>query len=729
MAYPGLNTSAPNLVKVYEAMGDLANETLSSRQGLVGIDSVGRKVTVDNRPKGLLSGMLSYWGGASEPEYSSEQDRLSKKVKIWVAHLKAFPSISERTIEKLNDLEKQVASGITDEAFEQTVREFKETSEARILRGLKYLSEDVKKLGTTFDSGIQQTLDAFTSSLSSAYTQFISENNLPDESSSKKMFYTRHEGLIREFIFNKFQPGKKSILKELLLEAVGRYSSAETEKFFKDKMELFHAIANCPGLEQGVRSEYESRLSLMKPGGVGVEEGLQSIRQEIRGLSQQAHRPEAASFAVTPGYSNNDFKRDETFYLRLKTSTLALTEENLRQQFQTLVDVTEYIDKHNPRNLPSKNIPIEAAFTKFYEWAISRERSYSRELVDQINSHINKWQQKIGKSGIQQLPYPDQPVQTASPKVALAKKVMPSHKPSLQAEQQLSQQVYGRAQVVTIDPSNLPQPTSRFLQKREHKVVGANPSMYSPHYPLPANNQWPPAATADTYTAMGRQNDYQGQQQAQYNQPYAGNQYGARGYPVSPVPNNYPAVDIQPHGFYWEDNPVIPVRRNSDPTSDISLTKQSSLELHATGIDVSTAPAFDLSKIQQARSGQQPTLELDQFLICHKCNIRFREGQLPEYRHHIDACQQEPQQQQTQFEAQPQQTQFDEDTRHTGSYASENINKEIAVTADRVRSGRANQMDSQYLPFDPYLTCHKCKLQFKEGQLPEYRHHIDECRM
>ena len=30
-------------------------------------------------------------------------------------------------------------------------------------------------------------------------------------------------------------------------------------------------------------------------------------------------------------------------------------------------------------------------------------------------------------------------------------------------------------------------------------------------------------------------------------------------------------------------------------------------------------------------------------------------------------------------------------------------------------------------PFDPYLTCPKCKLQFREGQLPEYRHHIHNC--
>ena len=41
-------------------------------------------------------------------------------------------------------------------------------------------------------------------------------------------------------------------------------------------------------------------------------------------------------------------------------------------------------------------------------------------------------------------------------------------------------------------------------------------------------------------------------------------------------------------------------------------------------------------------------------------------------------------------------------------------------------SRRPQRFDSN-LQLDPYLICPKCKLQFREGQLPEYRHHIDNC--
>jgi len=43
-----------------------------------------------------------------------------------------------------------------------------------------------------------------------------------------------------------------------------------------------------------------------------------------------------------------------------------------------------------------------------------------------------------------------------------------------------------------------------------------------------------------------------------------------------------------------------------------------------------------------------------------------------------------------------------------------------------------NQQDLEFtfqLPLDPYLICPNCKKQFREGQLPEYRHHIDSCRL
>ena len=59
---------------------------------------------------------------------------------------------------------------------------------------------------------------------------------------------------------------------------------------------------------------------------------------------------------------------------------------------------------------------------------------------------------------------------------------------------------------------------------------------------------------------------------------------------------------------------------------------------------------------------------------------------------------------------------------------SEGINEEIRIQADLQR--RQQQLDEfeSGLAYDPYLICHKCKRQFREGQLPEYRHHIDNCR-
>ena len=57
---------------------------------------------------------------------------------------------------------------------------------------------------------------------------------------------------------------------------------------------------------------------------------------------------------------------------------------------------------------------------------------------------------------------------------------------------------------------------------------------------------------------------------------------------------------------------------------------------------------------------------------------------------------------------------------------SEGINEEIRIQADLQR--RKQQQDELAdLAYDPYLICHKCNRQFREGQLPEYRHHIDNC--
>ena len=60
-------------------------------------------------------------------------------------------------------------------------------------------------------------------------------------------------------------------------------------------------------------------------------------------------------------------------------------------------------------------------------------------------------------------------------------------------------------------------------------------------------------------------------------------------------------------------------------------------------------------------------------------------------------------------------------------YASEAINEEIRYQADRQRRHQEYERFDSNLQLDPYLICPKCKLQFREGQLPEYRHHIDNC--
>ena len=58
----------------------------------------------------------------------------------------------------------------------------------------------------------------------------------------------------------------------------------------------------------------------------------------------------------------------------------------------------------------------------------------------------------------------------------------------------------------------------------------------------------------------------------------------------------------------------------------------------------------------------------------------------------------------------------------------EGINEEINVQANlRQRQQHEEDMIETGLPYDPFLICHKCNHQFREGQLPEYRHHIDNC--
>ena len=57
---------------------------------------------------------------------------------------------------------------------------------------------------------------------------------------------------------------------------------------------------------------------------------------------------------------------------------------------------------------------------------------------------------------------------------------------------------------------------------------------------------------------------------------------------------------------------------------------------------------------------------------------------------------------------------------------SEGTNEEIRVQADLQRRQQQEEFESS-LALDPFLVCHKCNRQFREGQLPEYRHHIDNC--
>ena len=59
---------------------------------------------------------------------------------------------------------------------------------------------------------------------------------------------------------------------------------------------------------------------------------------------------------------------------------------------------------------------------------------------------------------------------------------------------------------------------------------------------------------------------------------------------------------------------------------------------------------------------------------------------------------------------------------------SEGINEEIRTQADLQRRKQQQDEIESGLAYDPYLICHKCNRQFREGQLPEYRHHIDNCR-
>ena len=59
---------------------------------------------------------------------------------------------------------------------------------------------------------------------------------------------------------------------------------------------------------------------------------------------------------------------------------------------------------------------------------------------------------------------------------------------------------------------------------------------------------------------------------------------------------------------------------------------------------------------------------------------------------------------------------------------SEGINEEIRIQADLQRRQQQQDEFESGLAYDPYLICHKCNRQFREGQLPEYRHHIDNCR-
>ena len=59
--------------------------------------------------------------------------------------------------------------------------------------------------------------------------------------------------------------------------------------------------------------------------------------------------------------------------------------------------------------------------------------------------------------------------------------------------------------------------------------------------------------------------------------------------------------------------------------------------------------------------------------------------------------------------------------------ASEAINEEIRYQADRQRRHQDNENFDSTLQLDPYMICPKCQLQFREGQLSEYRDHIYNC--
>ena len=59
---------------------------------------------------------------------------------------------------------------------------------------------------------------------------------------------------------------------------------------------------------------------------------------------------------------------------------------------------------------------------------------------------------------------------------------------------------------------------------------------------------------------------------------------------------------------------------------------------------------------------------------------------------------------------------------------TEAINEEIRYQADRQRRHQEYERFDSTPQLDPYLICPKCQLQFREGQLPEYRHHIDNCQ-
>ena len=59
---------------------------------------------------------------------------------------------------------------------------------------------------------------------------------------------------------------------------------------------------------------------------------------------------------------------------------------------------------------------------------------------------------------------------------------------------------------------------------------------------------------------------------------------------------------------------------------------------------------------------------------------------------------------------------------------SEVLNEEIRIQANLQRRQQQQDEFESGLAYDPYLICHKCNRQFREGQLPEYRHHIDNCQ-